>query len=303
MRISNLKLTTYITAVAAVMIGQTRGEQCHPVTPDEKSALEAFVKQWYNVPGSTTVTLVNSDSADQACYRKLEFRASVPAPLLTLYLAPDRKHLAADFMDMTADPVVMRRRRQQDVANRLSKDALLTSGPADARQQIVVFSDFQCPYCKQFAELMRQMNAGDRASVRVVYRQMPLNNHAWAHEAAELSECVALQNKATFWRLHDFLFDHQEKLSKQNISQKVMDFLSREQGIDTEAVTACKGGKQVIALLQDDEQLAMDMGVASTPSVFVNGRGAAIRSLADLRAALRSSDSNHSESLGNSNTK
>ncbi|MBV9081781.1 MAG: DsbA family protein [Acidobacteriaceae bacterium] len=293
----------HIAALAAVIIGQMRGEQCRTVTPDEKVALEAFVKQWYNVPNNTTVTLVNSDSTDPACYRKLEFRASVPAPLLTLYLAPDRKHLAAGFMDMTVDPVVTRRRQEEDVANRLSKDALLTSGPADARVQLTVFSDFQCPYCKEFAELMRQLTADERASARVIYRQLPLNIHPWAQDAAELSECVALQNKAAFWKLHDFLFDRQSELSKENISGKVMDFLSHEEGIDTKAVAACKGGDQVKSFLRDDEQLAMDMGVRSTPSVFVNGGRVAIRSLTDLKAVLGSNDFMPNGGLADANTK
>ena len=66
-----------------------------------------------------------------------------------------------------------------------------------------------------------------------------------------------------------------------------MDFLSHETSIDMEAVTACLSQKSFEDRLHRDEQLAMDLGITSTPSVFVNGQRISVRSIEDLRNALR----------------
>ena len=118
--------------------------------------------------------------------------------------------------------------------------------------------------------------------------QAVLSIHPWAREAAELTECVALQDKSAFWKLHDFLFAHREELSQDTLQSKALDFLSHETKVSSKAVQACLSERRFEATLGQDEQLAMDLGINVTPSVFINGRSAAIRSVEDLRTALGS---------------
>ena len=73
------------------------------------------MKQWYRLPPGQTASLVDSSSVDSACYRKLVFRASVPSPLLTLYLTPDGKHLVSGVMDLGIDPAVAQHKRQAEL--------------------------------------------------------------------------------------------------------------------------------------------------------------------------------------------
>jgi protein-disulfide isomerase len=88
----------------------------------------------------------------------------------------------------------------------------------------MVFSDFQCPYCKRFSEIMHQLTAGERPELQIIYRHRPLSIHGWARDAAELTDCVALQDKNASWKVHDFLFAHQEGIS----SKTVLACLGRE---------------------------------------------------------------------------
>jgi hypothetical protein len=78
-----------------LLVFESRPEQCKALNNTEKPQLESFVRQWYKLPAGQTVTITDSTSVDAGCYRKLVFRASVPAPLLILYLAPDGKHLVS----------------------------------------------------------------------------------------------------------------------------------------------------------------------------------------------------------------
>ncbi|HSP54358.1 MAG TPA: thioredoxin domain-containing protein, partial [Dehalococcoidia bacterium] len=85
-------------------------------------------------------------------------------------------------------------------------------GPEDAALTIEAFSDFQCPYCKKFAEqtLPRLKEAyGDK--VRFIFRDLPLTNiHPVAAAAAQAGGCANDQGK--FWEYHDLLYENQQSL-------------------------------------------------------------------------------------------
>jgi protein-disulfide isomerase len=273
--------------VSIILTLNTWAQPCASLTNQEKSQLEAFVHAWYKLPNDQTITLVDASTVGSACYTKLSFRASAPAPLLTLYLTPDREHLVSALMDLAVDPIVTQRKRQKDLADKLGSGALLVSGEPLAQVKMVVFSDFQCPYCKKFAKVVDELTPEERAGLEIIYRQLPLKIHSWASDAAELSTCVALQNNEAFWKLHGFLFTQQEELTKETLENKSFEFLSHETALDRDKVTACLTSNAFRPSLQADAGLAQDLGITSTPSVFVNGRKVSIRSVEDLRAALR----------------
>src|SRR5450631_2791186 len=100
----------------------------------------------------------------------------------------------------------------------LPKDGF-SFGPSDAPVNIILFSDFQCPYCSQLAKTMRQdlpKKYGDK--VRVTFVEFPLSAiHPWARAAAESAQCLGAQNPAAFWAFHDWIFDHQKETTPANL--------------------------------------------------------------------------------------
>jgi len=112
---------------------------------------------------------------------------------------------------------------------------------------------------------------------------VPLSIYSWARPAAEISTCVALQ---AFWKLHDFLFAQQQDLSPNTLQQKALQFIAHETAVNSQSVTACLAQKAFADPLHRNEQWARDLGISSTPSVFLNGRRLSARSVDDLRAAL-----------------
>ena len=110
----------------------------------------------------TKRSISERSGVDSSCYRKLVFRASIPAPLLTLYLTPDGKHLVTGVLDLTVNPAVAQDKLRQALQQQLSSGALLTAAPGDAPLKMVVFSDYQCPHCKRFAGFLNEFGPEER---------------------------------------------------------------------------------------------------------------------------------------------
>src|SRR5262249_48954623 len=90
-------------------------------------------------------------------------------------------------------------------------------GPKDARIEMVEFSDFQCPFCKQLHPVLDQVLKAFPKDVKLVYKQYPLNIHPFARQAALASMAAHAQGK--FWALHDKLFENNAALTDENIKR------------------------------------------------------------------------------------
>ena len=97
---------------------------------------------------------------------------------------------------------------------------------------IAVFSDFQCPYCARFAAMMKEVPPAEADKVRLVFHEFPLPMHPWARPAAEAAACAQEQGNSYFWALHDFMFDQQKDLNRDNLLGKLADVTKGLTGFD-----------------------------------------------------------------------
>jgi protein-disulfide isomerase len=146
-------------------------------------------------------------------------------------------------------------------------------GPPDATVNIVVFSDFQCPYCSQLAKTIRDdlpKKYGDR--VRVIFADFPLAAiHPWARAAAEGANCLGDQKPAAFWAFHDWVFEHQKEVTADNLREKTIE-LAKQQSLDAAKLAACLDTHAPAAQIDKSIQLGRLLQVQQTPTFFVNGR-------------------------------
>jgi len=83
-------------------------------------------------------------------------------------------------------------------------------GPEGAPFEVVVFSDFQCPFCKRAANELSRIHISKPARVKIYFKHCPLEYHPEAVNAALAAEAAKLQGK--FWEMHDLLFEYSEEL-------------------------------------------------------------------------------------------
>jgi predicted DsbA family dithiol-disulfide isomerase len=138
-------------------------------------------------------------------------------------------------------------------------------GPARARVTIVEFSDFECPYCANFNETLRQVRQAFPDDVRVVFRQYPLPIHANAQKAAEASLCAAEQGR--FWEMHDLMFAEPKALGVAELKEK-----AGRVGLESVAFADCLDSGRNAARVEEDVRLGTRIGVTGTPAIFLNGR-------------------------------
>jgi protein-disulfide isomerase len=156
-------------------------------------------------------------------------------------------------------------------AQRIDQGRIL--GAPTAKVWMVMASDFQCPYCKQFhdqsfAELRRDYV--DNGKIRIAFLNFPLRQHANAFPAAEAAMCASAQGK--FWPMHDALFAAQARWELLREPGAVFDTLATSIGIDTTAFNACIAQKRPDAMILADEDRGERAGVKSTPTVIIGTR-------------------------------
>ena len=138
-------------------------------------------------------------------------------------------------------------------------------GPARAPVTLVEYGDFECPYCGQAEQVIRELLAG-HGDLRYVWRHLPLTDvHPHAQLAAEAAEAAARQDR--FWQLHDLLLDHQGALTTTDLMRYAADLR-----LDTERFARDlreRAGAPKVAADVDSADLS---GVSGTPTFFINGR-------------------------------
>jgi protein-disulfide isomerase len=138
-------------------------------------------------------------------------------------------------------------------------------GPEDAPITIVEFSDFQCPYCRRWhAEVFEPLLAAYPGQIRMVYRHLPLTSiHPDAFAAAEAAMCAGEQS--AFWEYHEKLF------SSETLGTEVYTQYAQELNLDMTAFGACMTEHRHQQAIQKDSDFAIDLGISSTPTFFING--------------------------------
>ena len=193
---------------------------CAPLKDSEKIALSEYVQKKFKLPAQTKVDVTEVSFIGESCYRSLRFQARPGARAfqLDLIASPDLRFLSREWMDARVDPVEEERRKQTELAARLKHGTFATRGAKDAPVVITLFSDFQCPYCAQMAKgLASDLLPGQEKTIRVDFRNSPLPMHPWARTAAEAAACAQQQGDSYFWKLHDYLFEHQKTINADSL--------------------------------------------------------------------------------------
>jgi protein-disulfide isomerase len=168
----------------------------------------------------------------------------------------DSTHVARANADSTVSPLAGRIR-----------------GSASAPVTVYEMSDFQCPYCRDFA--IKTFPAIDSAyvatgKVRWAFVNFPLTNiHPNAVAAAEVALCAAQQD--AFWRVHDLLYRHQDVWAPLKEPAAFLLTLADSTKISKPALLACVQSPGTEEAIRADAQGALRSGASSTPTFYIEG--------------------------------
>lgn len=150
----------------------------------------------------------------------------------------------------------------------------LTGTPlGDSRGDIrlVVFTDFQCPFCRDLHSALATLRGRYPGRIAVLYRHYPIAGHGYALAAAMASECAAEQGR--FVEYATMLFASQDSLSQDNVASQQLRRAATRAGVpDSAAFARClesEGGRQRI---EADIAAGLEIGIVGTPTLLVGER-------------------------------
>lgn len=144
-------------------------------------------------------------------------------------------------------------------------------GGESAKAVLVEYSDFQCPACRLYSPILKQLGQDFGNELKIVYRHFPLAQiHRNALGAALASEAAGLQGK--FWEMHDLLFENQDGWKDSVNSQGLFESYAKIIGLDVVKFTIDMESEVALDNVRASYNSGVKLGLQGTPSFFLNGK-------------------------------
>ena len=180
-----------------------------------------------------------AEEARQAVLRKRVIEAARAVVKVERFLEAPRVHVAADGFPRLGKP--------------------------DAPVQLVVFTDFECPYCAETEPVLHQLFDKYRDDLSIVMRDYPMANRIHAMPSAIAARCAFAQGK--YWPYHDLLFANRTALTEENFRA-----FAGQVGLDVDAFARCEANPATRVAIEREVEQGRAYGVDATPTLFLNGR-------------------------------
>jgi hypothetical protein len=168
------------------------------------------VRSEYKIPAYVQISISSPKPSEFANYDNITVSfATEEREQSHEYLISKDGKLLIDMrkMDLTIDPY-------QKAMSKIDLSGRPVRGNPDAKVTVVVYDDYQCPFCSHMhQEILSLMKSyGDR--IKVYYKDFPLLEiHPWARRAAIDSNCLAQQNGEAFWEFGDYVHANGRQIS------------------------------------------------------------------------------------------
>ena len=147
-------------------------------------------------------------------------------------------------------------------------------GEGSSPLTLVEFSDFECPYCKNFGLSLKRALTVAPGKFKYVFKHFPLDKkcnpsitsdfHQHACDAAYAMVCAGEQQKE--WEMHDLIFENQKSLKKASFER-----FATELGLSMPTFKSCLNSPRARAIVAEDVREGIKADIQGTPSVYVNG--------------------------------
>jgi len=257
-----------LLALAAVLIGQAQSPKKSAL---DKPTLEAYVRHIFVMDSSIAVQVSDpKPSQEMPGFFDVTVHASKGAAAqdFQFYVSKDGSRVVqGTVFDIAHNPF-------KGELDKLKNEGAPGIGTSGAPVAIVEFSDFECPFCKEEAKLLRDnLLTAYPKQVKLYFREFPIESlHPWAKPAALAGRCIMRQNAATFWDYHDWIFGNQQQVTQDNFKDQVTGWVKNRKDLDAMQFTQCLDTKATESEVERSLAMGRDLGVNSTPTLFINGR-------------------------------
>ncbi len=140
------------------------------------------------------------------------------------------------------------------------------SGPQDAPYVLLMYSDFECPFCQAAQSIVARVRKRMGDELRFAVRHFPIDaHHPLARDAAEVAEAAA--DQGAYWPMHDALFALRGALLPADMRKA-----AKRLGLDVGRVDADLASHAHADRIEADLQSGLRSGVTGTPAFFAQGR-------------------------------
>ncbi|MCI0356786.1 MAG: DsbA family protein [Acidobacteria bacterium] len=258
------------------------GCSAQSAAPELNARIEQHVRAYFKLPVTVDVKVGPRKSSDFAGYDSVTITLSDGPQTKDheFLISRDGNTLVRmTKIDLREDLRAAALKENAETRKKITLQGRPVRGNKDAKVEVVVFDDFQCPYCARmhntlFNDVMKTY--GDR--VRVLYKDYPLPNHPWAVRAALDANCLAEQNHDGYWDFSDRVHLNQREITGEKrplpeqltALDKLAEEVAAKRGLDASKLKACiktASDRAIVASIQEGDAL----GINSTPTLYVNG--------------------------------
>jgi len=235
----------------------------------DKPTLDAYIRHALVIPANVTMKIDDPKPAAAKGFQEVAVHLTFgqASKDLTFYVSDDGTHIfRGDLYDVRTSPF-------QAQLDKLKTDLSPSYGTPGAPAVLVIFSDFECPLCKQEAQTLKDhLLLTYPTQVRVYFKDFPLDPiHPWARTAAIAGRCIFRENPKAFWDYHDWMYAHQEEIKPDNVKAKIMEFAAAK-NLDAVQLGRCLDEKTTEGEVNASVAQGKSLGVDATPTIFLNGR-------------------------------
>jgi protein-disulfide isomerase len=258
-----LGLLAAILAAAPTLIAQG------PTLPATREKIINYIRQRFGIPATVKITMTDLRETAYPDYfvTTITLDDGKDKRNQPLFISKDMRYLVeGNLFNLNGDP-------RADIVRLISVKDQPTQGPENAPVTLVEYSDLECPVCARMQEELETdivPKYGDK--LRVVFKEFPLVAiHDWALTAAIAAQCTYQIDPAKYVDFRSAVYKNQASINGEHARDLLL-HAGAEAGVDNMKLAACIDSKDSLPRVEANIREADALGVAQTPTMFINGR-------------------------------
>jgi len=153
----------------------------------------------------------------------------------------------------------------------ISKDDQVLGASTKVKAILIEYADFQCPACKNYALIVRQLKKDFGDDLLIAYRFFPLINiHQNAMPSSQAAYAAGKQNK--FWEMSDMIYENQENWANSANAKDLFIEYAKKLDLNIAQFTDDYNADSTRKFIIDQMNSGVSIGINYTPTFFLNGK-------------------------------